>query len=308
MSESISLRDYIGTSLARIDNAHICVLDGDLSKSTRSSDFKTAHPDRFIECGISETSAMGMAIGLAAEGMVPFVVSFCLFAIGSAWTQLRMACYANANIKIIGSHPGIDNGLDGASHHSCEDLALARALPNLKVFSPATLDQLEGCLALAAGIPGPVYIRVPRDKVVDYVSKNPVSLGKSDIVEDLGDDFAIVFEGSTSKVAFEAFNQLKLEGYHGKLVNILAIKPLDTGLFESLGQKVRTIVSVENHSTIGGCASAIAQVLAANGKHAPLRTVGIPDEFSMSASAGELKQHFGITAQQVVALSRPCGS
>lgn len=303
--DSTSLRDLIGKSIARIDDPRIVVLDGDIAKSTKASDFKAVRPEAFIECGISETSTMSIGYGLALEGMIPFVVNFCLFTVESAWTQLRMACYAQANVKIIGSHPGIDNGQDGASHHACEDIALARVLPNLKVLDPATPKQLEEAIALAVRTPGPVYIRVPRDKVYIYDSK-PMEEGKEDLVFDEGNDFAVFFEGSCSRASFDAFETLKAEGIHGKLINCCSLKPFDRALLSSVARSVKVIAAVENHTVYGGLYSIISEILAAEGNAPKVISVGIDDRFSMSGTADELKKEFGITSDHIAREIRLC--
>ena len=297
--DSTSLRDLIGKDLAKINDDKIIVIDGDIAKSTKTTDFKAVHPERFVECGISESSAMSIGYGFALEGMTPFVVNFCILTLGSAWTQVRMACYANANLKIIGSHPGIDNGQDGASHHGCEDLALARVLPNMKVLDPTTPEQLEQAINYAASVKGPVYIRVPRDKTYCYDSK-PLEVGKEDVIYDNGDDFAIFFEGSCSRASFDAFNALEEKGIHGKLINCVSIKPFDTDLVIKTADKVKVIVTVENHTIIGGLYGCVSEALAAESHKAKVIAIGINDRFSMSGTCDELKKEFGITEENIV--------
>ena len=296
--DSTSLRDLIGKDLAKINDDKIIVIDGDIAKSTKTTDFKAVHPERFVECGISESSAMSIGYGFALEGMTPFVVNFCILTLGSAWTQVRMACYANANLKIIGSHPGIDNGQDGASHHGCEDLALARVLPNMKVLDPTTPEQLEQAINYAASVKGPVYIRVPRDKTYCYDSK-PLEVGKEDVIYDNGDDFAIFFEGSCSRASFDAFNALEEKGIHGKLINCVSIKPFDTDLVIKTADIVKVIVTVENHTIIGGLYGCVSETLAAESHKAKVIAIGINDRFSMSGTCDELKKEFGITAENI---------
>ena len=301
MMDSTSLRDLIGKDLAKINDDRIVVIDGDIAKSTKTTDFKAVHPERFVECGISETSAMSIGYGLALEGMIPFVVNFAILTLGNAWTQVRMACYANANLKIIGTHPGIDNGQDGASHHGCEDLALARVLPNMKVLDPSTPEQLEEAINYAASVKGPVYIRVPRDKTYCYGSK-PLEAGKEDIVYDTGDDFAILFEGSCSRASFDAFNALEQKGIHGKLINCVSIKPFDNELVRKIADEVKVIVTVENHTVIGGLYGCVSEAVASESRKAKVIAIGINDRFSMSGTCDELKREFGITADNIAGI------
>ena len=296
--ESTSLRDLIGKNLAKIDDDRIVVLDGDIAKSTKTTDFKAVHPERFVECGISETGAMSMGYGLALDGMIPFVVNFTILTLGNAWTQVRMACYANANLKIIGTHPGIDNGQDGASHHGTEDLTLSRVLPNLKVIDPSTPEQLEEAINYAASVHGPVYIRVPRDKTYCYGSK-PFEMGREDVVYDNGDEFAILYEGSCSRAAFDAYEALDAKGHKGKLVNCVSIKPFDTALVKSIADKVKVMVTVENHSVIGGLYGCVAETLASEPHKAVVKAIGLNDRFSQSGTCDDLKKEFGITAENI---------
>lgn len=147
--ELISLRDYVGKTLNELYDPRMYVLDGDLSGATRSEHFRKEHPDRFIECGISETSGVSIATGLAMEGMIPFYVNFAIFCTGSAWTQVRMACYAHANIKLLSTHPGMDNGPDGATHHGLEDLALMRTLPGMRILIPQSPEEVKAAVRQA---------------------------------------------------------------------------------------------------------------------------------------------------------------
>ncbi|MDR1701085.1 MAG: transketolase family protein, partial [Lachnoclostridium sp.] len=162
-----SPRDFIGDSLITLakKDPDIVVVDADLASSVTTDRFQKAFPERFFEMGIAEQSCMGVAAGLAAEGLTPFFASMAMFTVGTAWTQLRQACYANLNIKVIGSHAGVDDGPDGASHHALEDLAMTRTIPNLIVMTPCDAHELFAAIEQAAAIKGPVYIRVPRDNM-----------------------------------------------------------------------------------------------------------------------------------------------
>ena len=165
--EEICLRDKIGEYLcefAKNDN-RIYVLDSDLAKSLKTIQFAEEFPERFVETGIAEASAMSIAAGLASEGQIPFYVNFAIFVAGTAWTQLRQAAYANLNVKMIGSYAGMDNGKDGASHHANEDLALVRSIPNVKVLVPSNAKEMKEAIKIAIEYNGPVYIRVARDNV-----------------------------------------------------------------------------------------------------------------------------------------------
>lgn len=301
--ELICLRDKIGEYLcdfAREDD-RIYVIDSDLAKSLKTLEFEKEFPERFVETGIAETSAMSIAAGIASERQIPFYVNFAIFVAGTAWTQLRQAAYANLNIKMIGSYAGMDNGKDGASHHANEDLALVRSIPNVKVLVPSNAKEMKEAIKIAIEYNGPVYIRVARDNVPNVEFDTNAQIGKSNIVEDLGNDFALVYEGTSADIAYKGFESLKQKGYNGKLVNIFSVKPLDQELINRLVNEVNAIVTVENHSIIGGLGGAISEILAQKSNHAPIAYVGVEDVFTESGTATEVKEKYGLTVENIVA-------
>ena len=299
--ETISLRDYVGKTLNKLYTPRMYVLDGDLSGATRSQQFQKEHPDRFIECGISETSAVSIATGLAMEGMIPFYVNFATFCTGSAWTQVRMACYAGANIKLLSTHPGMDNGPDGASHHGNEDIALMRALPGMRIFVPQSPEDLEAAVRLALETEGPCYIRVSRDVVPVLHENLSVSqpFGGAKRIQDEGADFAIVYEGSALMAAKAGFDLLHEKGLRGRLVQAQTIKPFPEEELLPLVMDVKKIVTVENHTVIGGLGGAMAEMLSALPAHPPLRRVGVPDVFTQSGPTAQVKARYGLSGQHV---------
>ena len=300
--EEICLRDKIGEYLcefAKNDNRIYC-LDSDLAKSLKTLQFSEEFPERFIETGIAEASAMSIAAGLASEGQIPFYVNFAIFVAGTAWTQLRQAAYANLNVKMIASYAGMDNGKDGASHHANEDIALVRSIPNVKVLVPSNAKEMKEAIKIAIEYNGPVYIRVARDNVPNLEFETNPQIGKSNIVQDLGDDFALIYEGTSASLAYKGFDALKQKGYKGKLVNIFSVKPLDIELINRLATQVKGIVTVENHSVIGGLGSAISEVLAQKPNHAPISYVGVEDVFTESGSATEVKEKYGLNIENIV--------
>ncbi len=300
--KSISMRDYIGDILCEFgSDSRVFVIDSDLAKSTTAATFAKQYPAQFIEAGISEQSAMSIANGLALENKIPFYVNFAIFATGTAWTQLRQACYSNANVKVIGTHPGLDDAPDGASHHANEDIALARVIPNLCVLTPSNLSELRQCIQLAIQTPGPFYIRVARDYVPDVESATPVALGKAVVNADDGNDIAILYEGSAAMAAYEGYSLLTSRHIACKLINILSIKPLDVATIRDLSKTMKGIVTVENHSVLAGLGGAVAEMMAVHGSSAALRMVGIADIFTESGSMKDLKDKYGITGGQVVA-------
>lgn len=301
--ELICLRDKIGEYLcdfAREDD-RIYAIDSNLAKSLKTLEFEKEFPKRFIETGIAEASAMSIATGLASEGQIPFYINFAIFVAGTAWTQLRQAAYANLNVKMIGSYAGMDNGKDGASHHANEDLALVRSIPNVKVLVPSNAKEMKEAIKIAIDYDGPVYIRVARDNVPNVEFSTNAQIGKSNIVEDLGNDFALVYEGTSADIAYKGFESLKQKGYNGKLVNIFSVKPLDQELINRLANEVNAIVTVENHSIIGGLGGAISEILAQKSNHAPIAYVGVEDVFTESGTATEVKEKYGLTVENIVA-------
>lgn len=300
--EMICLRDKIGEFLcefAKEDN-RIYVIDSDLAKSTKTLQFQREYPERFVETGIAEASAMSIAAGLASEGQIPFYVNFAIFVAGTAWTELRQAAYANLNVKMIGTYAGMDNGKDGASHHANEDLALVRSIPNVKVLVPSNVKEMKEAIKIAIDYNGPVYIRVARDNVPNVEFQTSAKMGKSNIVEDLGNDFALIYEGTSANIAYKGFEALKEKGYKGKLVNIFSIKPMDEKFINKLASEVKGIVTIENHSVIGGLGGAIAEILAQRPNHAPLAYVGVEDVFTESGTATEVKEKYGLNVDNIV--------
>ncbi len=301
--EMICLRDKIGELLCKFaqNDNRIYVIDSDLAKSTKTLEFEKAFPERFVETGIAETSAMSIAAGLASVGQIPFYVNFAIFVAGTAWTQLRQAAYANLNVKMIGTYSGMDNGKDGASHHANEDLALVRSIPNVKVLVPSNLKEMKEAIKIAIDYNGPVYIRIARDNVPNVNFTTNAKMGKANIVENLGNDFALIYEGTSASIAYKSFETLKQKGYKGKLVNIFSVKPLDVELIDKLAKEVKGIVTIENHSVIGGLGGAIAEVLAQKPNHASVRYIGVQDVFTESGSATEVKEKYGLNVENIVA-------
>ena len=302
MEEMICLRDKIGEYLCEFakEDSRIYVLDSDLAKSLKTVQFAEEFPERFVETGIAEASAMSIAAGLASEGQIPFYVNFAIFVAGTAWTQLRQAAYANLNVKMIGSYAGMDNGKDGASHHANEDLALVRSIPNVKVLVPSNEKEMRESIKIAIEHNGPVYIRVARDNVPNVDFNEKPQKGKSNIVQDLGNDFALIYEGTAANIAYKGFEKLKQKGYKGKLVNIFSVKHLDLELINKLSDEVKGIITIENHSVIGGLGGAIAEVLAQKANHPPITYIGVEDIFTESGTATEVKEKYGLNVENIV--------
>lgn len=301
--EMISPRDFIGEILCDLakENDKIVVLDSDLSSSVTTNKFADKYPERFFEMGIAEQNTMGTATGLALEGLIPFYVNFTIFVTGTIWTQLRQACYTKANVKLIGSHPGMDDGPDGATHHALEDIALSRVIPNLVVMNPIDKEDLISCIKKAAEIDGPVYIRVARDVVPKIHQKTSnFELGKIETIYNDGNDYAIIFEGTAAKQAVEAYEELKEQGYKNKLVSIRSIKPIDRDGILKIASEVKGIVTVENHTINGGLAGSISEILLENEVITKFKRVGVMDTFTESGVTKDVKDKYGISKEHIV--------
>lgn len=300
--KEICLRDKIGEFLCEFAQSddRIYVIDSDLAKSTKTLNFKDKYPKRFIEAGIAEASAVSIADGIAAEGGIPFYVNFATFVTGTAWTQVRQSAYANSNVKLIGTYVGMDNGPDGASHHANEDIALMRIIPNMKILIPSSVKELKQSIQIAIEYNGPVYIRVTRDVVPDVELEKDAKMGKAIVVQDDGNDFALIYEGTTTSLAYKSFEILKEKGYKGKLLNIFSIKPIDSELINEVASTVKGIVTLENHSILGGLGGGIAEIIAQKSIHAPISYVGVEDVFTESGKATDVKSKYGLNVDNIV--------
>lgn len=301
MTEMKAPRDAIGKALIQLaeKNFPITVIDCDLASSTRADQFAKNYPERFFEMGIAEASSLSFAAGQSFEGLIPFFIDFAIFATGTVWTQLRQSCYANANIKIVGTHPGVDGGFDGASHHALEDIALTRVLPNLTVLSPADADEVYEAFEQAAKIKGPVYIRVAREPMPIRDKTKVPRVNDIDAVIDEGNDFAIIFEGASYEQANDGYQKLTSLGYKGKLIHLACIKPFNQEKFKSLCQHANVLITVENHSINGGVGGLIAEQSMQNCILKPLIRIGVPDTFTESGKSGQLKDKYGISGQNI---------
>ncbi|MBV7403660.1 transketolase family protein [Enterobacter sp. ENT03] len=291
-------RDEIGNALLALKEKGypVVVIDSDLASSTRTDQFQQAWPEAFFEMGIAEGSAMSFATGQALEGAIPFYVNFAMFVTGTAWTQLRQACYARANIKLVGSHPGMDDGPDGASHHALEDLALTRVLPGITILTPADAEEIDAAFEQAVNIDGPVYIRVAREPMPVRDKSRVPRVSDIAAVEDSGSDFAILYEGTVLEQATNGYQQLLAAGKTGKLIHVATLKPFNRRVFLELIDGCPRIVTIENHSINSGLGGQVAEVLAEEGQGVRLTRLGTQDTFTESGNSRQLKEKYGISA------------
>ena len=303
---SIATRDAYGEALAELGavNENIVVLEADLSKSTKTSDFKKVYPERHFNMGIAEQNMLGVAAGFAAAGKVPFASSFAVFATGRAYDQIRNSiAYPNLNVKIAATHAGLTVGEDGGSHQMLEDIALMRALPNMTVIVPADGIETKQAVKAAAEYEGPVYIRMGRPKVpVLFGDDYKFEIGKGVVLKE-GTDVTLVGTGIMVSKAVEAAELLAAEGISAAVVNISTIKPLDAELIIAQAQKTGAIVTCEEHNIYGGLGSAVAELLVENCP-VPMARVGVADKFGESGLPDELLEKHGLTAANIAAQAK----
>ena len=298
-----SLRVAYGEALVKLGqtNDKVVALDADLAHATMSATFAEAFPDRFYNMGIAEANMMCAAAGFAHTGYIPFASTFALFGAGRAFEQIRNSiAYTNTNVKFGLSHSGLSVGEDGGSHQSIEDIALMREMPNMTIFVPCDPAEMEKAVFAAAEINGPVYIRVARPVCEDITNPDdPFIPGKANIMKD-GTDVCIISMGLMIPVALKAAEMLAAEGISAAVVNMHTVKPIDTETILAMNEKCKGIVTIEEHSVIGGLGSAVAEVLAGK-EGAKFERIGIQDKFGKSGKPDQLFAAYGLTAENVVA-------
>ena len=299
--KKIATRETYGKTLVELgaEMPNLVVLDADLAGATKTGVFKKAYPDRHIDCGIAESNMMSIAAGLAAAGMVPFASTFAMFAAGRAFEQVRNSIgYPHLNVKIGATHAGISVGEDGASHQCLEDLALMRTIPGMVVMCPA--DDTEARLAMKAAVrhDGPVYIRFGRAPVpVVFGDDYKFEIGKGITMKE-GNDVTIIATGLCVNSALEAAEMLAADGINAEVINIHTIKPLDEELVAASAKKTGKVVTVEEHSVIGGLGGAVSEAL---GKLAPtpVLRIGVQDTYCESGPAVELLAKYRLDGKGV---------
>ena len=303
MSEvkKIATRDGYGSALVELgaENPNIVALDADLAGSTKSGMFKKAYPDRFFNCGIAEGNMMSIAAGFAAAGMIPFASSFAMFAVGRAYEQIRNSIgYPHLNVKICASHAGISVGEDGASHQCLEDIELMRGIPGMVVMCPADYIEAKACVRAAAEHDGPVYIRFGRSPVpIVFPEDYKFEIGKGNVLRE-GKDVSILTNGLCVASSLEAAQMLAQDGIDAEVINICTVKPLDEELVVKTAAKTGKVITVEEHSIIGGLGSAVAECLSEKCPTKMYR-IGVRDTFGESGPAGELLHKYMLDGEGV---------
>ena len=300
--KKIATRDSYGNALAELGAEHkdLVVLDADLAAATKTGVFKKAFPERHIDCGIAECNMMGVAAGLATTGLVPFASSFAMFAAGRAFEQVRNSIgYPHLNVKIGATHAGISVGEDGASHQCNEDIALMRSIPGMVVINPSDDVEAKAAVRAAYEHDGPVYVRRGR-RAVPVTNDRPdhkCELGKGVVLRE-GKDVTIVATGLPVSECLEAAEKLAADGIDAKVINIHTIKPLDEDLIVAAAKETGKVVTVEEHSVIGGLGSAVCDVLAEKAPTKVLK-IGVNDTFGESGPAVELLKKYGLDTEGI---------
>ncbi|MBC7255521.1 MAG: transketolase family protein [Chloroflexi bacterium] len=303
MAEWRQTRYVYGEALVEVGrlNPRVAVLDADLYKSTRTVLFREAFPERFVDIGIAEMDMVSTAAGMAATGMIPFANSFAIFITAHCYDQIRIQiCYPGLHVILAGSSAGLTQGPDGASHQSLEDIALMRALPKMQVLVPADgVETRAMTLAAANELSGPIYLRLGRYPVPDILDPSyRFQLGKAIILRE-GKDAALFACGHMVYPALQAAERLAAEGIQSLVVNMSTIKPLDREIVLEAMHTCPIVVTIEEHSIMGGLGSAVAEVMAETGFGPPLLRLGTRDVFGESATADELLAKHGLTAEGI---------
>ena len=301
MADKIATREAYGKALAELgDTYDFFVMDADLSGSTKTGVFAKKFPNRFINCGIAEGNMMSTAAGIATTGKTVFASSFAVFASGRAFEQIRNSiAYPCLDVKIAATHAGVTVGEDGATHQAIVDMSVMRSLPNMVVINPADAVEAECAIKAAIEHKGPVYLRLGRLSVPVLFDKETYKfeLGKGQTIAD-GDDITIIATGLMTTESVQAVEELKAEGINARLINIHTIKPIDKDIIIKAAKETGNIVTVEEHSIIGGLGSAVAEVLS---EEAPckLTRIGINDEFGQSGKPADLLDFYGLNAKHI---------
>lgn len=308
MSEMMkkATRDGFGEEIVALgkENHDILVVDVDIGKSCKTGAFRKELLEQYLNVGIAEQNAAGVAAGLATCGKIPFVVTYAAFGSMRMCEMIRQEiCYPHLNVKLACSHGGVTPANDGASHQSIEDMGILRTIPNMTVIMPADYWAARKLVRAAAEMNGPVYLRFTRDAIpVIYDENAQFEIGKANLLKD-GKDVAIIANGDTVRLALQAAETLAQEGISARVLDMHTIKPLDTAAVADCISQVDKIITVEDHNILNGLGSAVADVVAESGS-AVLRRVGIQDQFGMSAPYDRLLAMNGITAEHIVALAR----
>ena len=300
MSEKIATREAYGKALVELGavNKKVVALDADLAGATMSKFFKEAYPDRFFDCGIAEANMMDIGAGLSTMGLIPFCSTFAMFGAGRAYEQIRNSiAYPKFNVKICCSHAGVSVGEDGGSHQCLEDIGLMRLIPGMTVVVPADANETRKATFALAEMNGPAYMRTARLASPVFEQDYPFELGKANVMRE-GKDATVFACGLMVSESLAAAEVLSKEGIEITVVNVHTIKPIDAECVTSYAQKTGNVITVEEHSVIGGLGDAVADVLM--GKvNCKFKKIGVNDQFGQSGKATVLLDAYGLTAEHI---------
>ena len=302
MSEKIATREAYGKALVELAavNDKVVVLDADLAGATMTKHFKAACPERFFDCGIAEGNMMNIGAGLSTMGLVPFCSTFAMFGAGRAYEQIRNSiAYPKFNVKICCSHAGVSVGEDGGSHQAIEDIGLMRMIPGMTVIVPADAKEARKATFALAEFKGPAYMRLARLATPVFEEDYPFEIGKANVLRE-GKDAAVFACGLMVNEALEAAKLLAAEGIEISVINVHTIKPIDEVCVSEYASKCGNVITVEEHSVIGGLGDAVASVLM--GKiNCKFLKIGVNDQFGQSGKAADVLREYGLTADQIAA-------
>ena len=300
MSEKIATREAYGKALVELGavNEKVVVLDADLAGATMTKFFKGAYPERFFDCGIAEANMVNISAGLSTMGLIPFCSTFAMFGAGRAYEQIRNSvAYPKFNVKICCSHAGVSVGEDGGSHQSIEDIGLMRMIPGMTIVVPADAKETRKATFALAEMDGPAYMRTARLASPVFEEDYPFEIGKANVLRE-GKDAAVFACGLMVNETLEAAKLLSAEGIEISVINMHTIKPIDAECVTKYAEKCGNVITVEEHSVIGGLGDAVADVLM--GKICcKFKKIGINDQFGQSGKAMDVLREYGLTADQI---------
>lgn len=302
LETKIATRESYGNKIAQLgeQNDKIVVLDADLAAATKTSIFKKKFPERFFDMGIAEQDMIATAAGMATCGQIPFASTFAIFAAGRAYDQIRNSiCYPNLNVKICATHAGVSVGEDGATHQMLEDIGLMRGLPNMTVISVSDDIQTKWAVEAISKMEGPVYLRLGRlASPILYDETQKFEVGKGIQIGE-GIDATVIATGLMVSEAIKAQEELEKQGIFIRVVDMHTIKPIDKELIINCAKETKQIITIEDHSVIGGLGSAVCEVLAENYPTKVIR-LGMQDQFGKSGKAEKLLEYFGLSSQGII--------
>ena len=306
--KKIATRVSYGNTLVELAQQgadNLVVFDADLAAATKTEIFRKEYPDRHFDCGIAEQNMVGVAAGMSTMGYVPFVSSFAMFVAGRGFEQIRNSIgYPHLNVKIGATHAGLSVGEDGASHQCCEDIALMRSIPGMVVLSPADDVEARAAVIAAYNYQGPVYLRFSR--LATPVFHDPETyefqIGKGEKLTD-GYDIAVISTGLMTNEALRAAVLAKRQGLNVRVINMPTIKPIDEEIILTAARECGRIITVEEHSIIGGLGEAVCSYLAETCP-VPVKRIGVDDKFGCSGTAAEVLKAYGLSAEHIVEVTK----